>query len=74
VDPLPVLKISPSDQGVTLSWPLWATNFVLQTPEDAFASPVIWTNLSVTAGVSNNENVVTLPLSDELKLYRLFQP
>ena len=73
VNPLPALKIAQADQNLVLSWPLWATNFALQQSGGMVSPPVIWTNLTVTVGVSNDQNVVTLPVADVMKFFRLQQ-
>jgi hypothetical protein len=74
ISPIPSLRIALSDQDVLLAWPLWATNFLLQEADGSLAAPPAWTNLSVTVGVSNDESVVTLPVSGAGKFYRLYHP
>jgi hypothetical protein len=74
ISPIPSLRIALSDHDVLLAWPLWATNFSLQEADGSLAAPVTWTNLSVTVGVSNDESVVTLPVSSVGKFYRLYHP
>ena len=71
--PTPALKIARSGDNFILSWPLWATNFVLQV-SDGTTPSATWTNAPATATATNNESVVTLPLSGETKFYRLYQP
>jgi hypothetical protein len=73
VNPLPTLSIARSGQNVTLRWESWATNFVLQGAADAALPGVTWSNLVVSPSVSNNQSVVTLPLSGASRLYRLQQ-
>jgi hypothetical protein len=70
----PVLGIALSGQHITLSWPLWASNFFLQQASGALRSPIVWTNLSATPGISNSANVVTLPRSNGAGFYRLYFP
>ena len=67
------LRIGHLGTNVVIAWPLWASNFTLQQATNA-VSGNSWTNLPVTPSVSNNENVVTLPISGSLKLYRLYHP
>jgi hypothetical protein len=67
------LRIAHSGTNVMLAWPLWASNFTVQQATNA-VSGNSWTNLTVTPNVSNNENVVTLPISGTLKFYRLYHP
>jgi len=59
------------DQGILLSWPAWATNFDLQVVESTLSASSQWTNFPMTVVVTNNNNTVTLPLSDGVKFYRL---
>ena len=73
VNPPPTLNIAQLDQNLVLSWPLWATNFGLQQSGEMVSPSATWTNLSAPVGVSNNQNVVTLPRSDALKFFRLQQ-
>ena len=73
VNPPPTLNIAQWDQNLVLSWPLWATNFGLQQSGEMVSPSATWTNLSAPVGVSNNQNVVTLPRSDALKFFRLQQ-
>jgi len=72
INPPPSLAITREDQTITLSWPTWATNFALQVA-DTFP-PVAWTNVSGAVGISNAEQVITLPINGGLKLYRLSSP
>ena len=74
VNPPPSLKIAQAEQKLILSWPLWATNFVLQQSGSGLSPSATWTNPPVTVGVSNNERVVTLPLDGTMKYFRLYQP
>jgi hypothetical protein len=74
VNPPPALSITKQGQDVTLSWPFWATNFSLQAVEGGIPLSGQWTNIGVTPGSSNGENVITLPLSGAAKFYRLSQP
>ncbi len=69
---LPSLKIARLGDQVRLSWPDWATNFVLQTSE-ALAPAATWPEAGVPSVRTNGESVVTLPVPDQTKFYRLFQ-
>ena len=71
VNPPPALGIALSAQSVTLAWPLWATNFVLQEADGATMPSPNWTNLNQTFIVSTNSAQVTIPLGGATKLYRL---
>jgi len=67
------LRIAHSGTNVVIAWPLWASSFTLQEATNVVSGNSS-TNLPVTPGVSNNENVVTLPISGKLKLYRPYHP
>jgi hypothetical protein len=67
------LRIAHSGTNVLIAWPLWATNFTLQEATNAISGNS-WTNPPVSSTISNNENVVILPLGDSMKLYRLYHP
>jgi hypothetical protein len=71
---LPVLYIAKSGSNVILSWPLSATNFVLQQADGALPPAVTWSNLTVTTVVSNNQITVTLPAGAKERFYRLYHP
>jgi len=73
INPPPSLAISKTDQDITLSWPLWASNFTLQKAENTFPQ-MTWTNILGTVGLSNAEHVLTLPISGGMKFYRLSSP
>ncbi|HEY5909474.1 MAG TPA: LamG-like jellyroll fold domain-containing protein [Verrucomicrobiae bacterium] len=73
INPPPSLAITRADQSIQLSWPSWATNFVLQGTEGPLMVASQWTNLTVPFGVTNNLKTVTLPLSDGTRYYRLGQ-
>jgi hypothetical protein len=71
VSPVLTLTIALADQGVALSWPLWATNAVLQITDTILPSPGTWTNLTVTPVVTNGIRTVTLPIDAASRFYRL---
>jgi hypothetical protein len=70
--PLPSLKITQAPTSVTLSWPTGSTGFVLQ--ESADGSTAGWTTVQTTPVVSNNENLVSVPLTSSKHFYRLYHP
>jgi hypothetical protein len=74
VTPIPSLRIALEEQAVRLTWPLWATNFLLQQSDGATPVPWTWTNLPVSVATSNNECAVTLPLSSAREFYQLYLP
>jgi hypothetical protein len=70
----PVLRIDRAGTNILLAWPLSAGNYSLQEAAGALPPLGVWTNLSVTPSVSNNENVVTLPRASAARFYRLSYP
>jgi len=71
VNPLPSLSVARSDQGVVLSWPLWATNFVVLATPGGLPSSGVWTSLSVTPITTNGQNAIRVPASSTSRFYRL---
>jgi hypothetical protein len=73
VNPIPALGIALSGTNVVLSWPLWASNFLLQSASGGTPPLVPWSNspASVTATTSN---FVTIPLTNTVEFFRLDQP
>jgi hypothetical protein len=70
----PSLRIARADTNLMLAWPLWASNFILQQAHEFSPGALIWTNLFVTAGTSNAENVVILPIGGPSAFFRLYKP
>jgi hypothetical protein len=69
LNPPPALSISQTSSGITLAWPLWATNF---SPQEAKGSPVaFWSNIHTAPVSTNNQNLITLPLGPGPNFYRL---
>jgi hypothetical protein len=74
VNPVPSLSLLQSGQGAALSWPLWATNFVLQAAEGGLQPLGTWTNFAVPTDMSSNECRVIVPISGRAMFYRLHRP
>jgi hypothetical protein len=72
ISPLPLLTIQRIGPEVLLSWPSWATNFVLQESVNP-GSSAGWQNVSSTATITNNQSRVMLPVSGSTKSYRLLK-
>jgi len=66
----PPLRIRQSNQ-VIISWPLWATNFILQEAPTVSGPGINWTNSSALPVATNGESVVTTPPAGVSKFYRL---
>jgi hypothetical protein len=71
VNPPPSLTAIRALQNISLSWPLWATNFALQEAEGALLPSLTWSNVPTAFAITNNSAVVSLPISGTTKFYRL---
>jgi hypothetical protein len=70
--PIPSLQVRASGNQIVLSWPLWATNYVLQT-SGAIGPAVSWTATTNAAAVSGQNLVATNLMSTPSAFYRLRQ-
>jgi hypothetical protein len=73
VNPVPLLTISQTDQGITLTWPSWATNYALQQSDSSVNSPANWTNSSATVTTTGNQSSATVPIESTSTFYRLLK-
>ena len=71
VNPPPSLTATHIQQSISLSWPVWATNFTLQEADGTLLPNLTWSNVPTAFSITNNAAVVTLPISGTTKLYRL---
>jgi hypothetical protein len=67
----PALTIAQAAQDITLAWPLWASNFIL---EEAASLATPWSTNHSTPTVSSNEDILTLSPDSAAKFYRLNKP
>ena len=67
------LWISRDKQGFALSWPLWATNYVLQGAGGLYGPTTVWSNLGVSPVVDADALRVTLQPTNSHKFYRLIK-
>jgi hypothetical protein len=73
--PLPLLlSIKSTAEGLTLTWPGWASNYVLQQSYSAGLASNVWTNSAASPTATNNENKVIVPRDSSAKFYRLYLP
>jgi predicted outer membrane repeat protein len=64
------IRPGPPPDKVTLAWPTWASNFTLQAQSGPqFTNS--WTNVVGTPILINNQNTLSLPADETLKLFRL---
>jgi len=73
-NPLPSLNITRSGTNIILTWPPYATNFSLQVTYTNLSASAIWTNTGAQPILTNNLNVVTLPIDTSSKFFRLYHP
>ncbi|HTL56951.1 MAG TPA: LamG-like jellyroll fold domain-containing protein [Candidatus Limnocylindrales bacterium] len=71
INPPPSLSIVSGHESITLSWPAWASKFVLQQADGPSLS---WTKVNALPAVANNVATVQLPLTASTKFYRLQSP
>jgi hypothetical protein len=67
----PPLSIVSSDTNVTLSWPLFAANYQLQTSTDL---PGDWSPVPQTVSTNSDQFSVTLPQNGSQQFFRLVEP
>jgi energy-converting hydrogenase Eha subunit F len=71
VNPKPSLTISQVKQTISLGWPLWATNYMLQQALETSLPNSTWTNLTASPVATSNAFGITLPVSGSVQFYRL---
>jgi hypothetical protein len=69
----PSLLASRSGSQVVLSWPLWATNFVLET-SGVLGASASWSALTNAVGLSGSSLVTTTAVNSASAFYRLRSP
>ena len=70
----PILKVAKSAGDAVLSWPQWASDFLIQQIGATPMTSAGWSNLVVDPIIINNENSVSVPLGGTQRLFRLFKP
>lgn len=70
----PVLNVAKSAGGAVLSWPQWASDFLIQQIGATPMTSAGWSNLVADPIIINNENSVSVPLEGTQRLFRLFKP
>jgi hypothetical protein len=73
VNPVPLMTISQSVQGIILAWPSWASNYALQQSDGSVNSPANWTNSSATVTTTGNQSSATVPIESTSRFYRLLK-
>jgi hypothetical protein len=72
LQPLPSLNIAHTGSNVFVSWPSWATGFVLQQNVDLGAAS--WTNTMTVPQLTNGQNQISIGQSEGNCFYRLAFP
>jgi len=72
VNPLPSLLITRSGDDVTLTWPVWAADFALQSADGGITGG--WANVNAPSQTNGGNLVVTLPITSDTKFFRLQHP
>jgi len=72
ISPKPPLKIAYSPGNAKLSWPVGATNYVLETTTSF--SAVSWTTVTNTPTITATNRSVQLPLTGNARFFRLRRP
>jgi hypothetical protein len=72
--PPPSLSIARAGQGVSLSWPAWATNYALQEATDLSGSNITWSNVEVSPVIGAHDVRLTLQPAARQSYYRLREP
>jgi hypothetical protein len=67
------LALSATTTNVSLHWPVYPDGFGLQTSTN-LAEPFSWVNVTNSRGVAGMTNIVTIPLQDERRFFRLVRP
>jgi hypothetical protein len=73
LNPRPALTILQVGQNISLSWPSWATNYVLEG-SDAAATSGNWNIANVSVTVTSGTLTTTVPPSGQARYYRLYRP
>jgi hypothetical protein len=74
--PPPSLSIATagqSGQGISISWPGWGSNFVLESSPALSGPTAIWTNVPVLIAPTNAMQTITLQPTGDQQYYRLRQ-
>jgi hypothetical protein len=68
----PTLRIASSNEYIVVSWPVSASNSVLETTSGL--SPEVWTDVLTPISLTENEIIVMQPLTNVQQLFRLKRP
>ena len=71
--PLPSLGMSFSTSTLALSWPGWASDWILYSTTN-LTPPMVWTVVTNAVGSSNSQFNVNLPVDTDARFFRLSSP
>ena len=71
--PLPELRMSVSGNGMAISWPGWASDWMLYSATN-LTPPVLWSPVTNAVGSSNGVFNVNQPISSGEEFFRLSSP
>lgn len=70
-DQSPSLFITLVEQKVVIVWPADAIGFVLETTSNLEMAPQAWNLVNKAPVLSNSQHIVTEPISNSVRFYRL---
>jgi hypothetical protein len=70
----PLLTIAHTDQSIALSWPLWASNFVVQQATNGLVPATNWMTVPTQPAVIGDQNILSFYISNWPSYFRLFKP
>jgi hypothetical protein len=71
--PLPALETGFGTEGFSLVWPGWADDWQLQSATN-LAPPIGWALVTNAPASSNGQFVLTIPVGDQARFFRLASP
>jgi hypothetical protein len=71
--PLPTLGISRGQNSLDVSWPAWASDWILYSATN-LTPPVVWSQVTSAVTNTNGQLNVTLPINSGVRFFRLSSP
>jgi len=71
--PLPLLGVNVGSGALNLSWPNWATDWVLYSATN-LVPPIVWSPVTNSTVNTNGQWLMSLPINADAKFYRLSSP
>ncbi len=73
VNPLPTLRVGRHGNLVTLTWPIWASDFKLQASAQ-LGNDAAWSSKGFAPQTNGTELLIKIPLNDQSQWFRLQRP